>query len=33
MAILGGSMLRDFSIVSTAMGASFTEIKKLVGLV
>jgi hypothetical protein len=34
MAILGGSMLRDFSIVSTAMGASFTEIKKtgLVGL-
>ena len=35
MAILGGSMLRDFSIVSTAMGASFTEIKKtgLIGLV
>jgi malonate transporter MadM subunit len=35
MALLGGSMLRDFSIVSTAMGASFTEIKKtgLVGLV
>jgi malonate transporter MadM subunit len=34
MAILGGSMLRDFSIVSTAMGASFTEIKKtgLIGL-
>jgi malonate transporter MadM subunit len=34
MAILGGSMLRDFSIVSTAMGASFTEIKKtgIVGL-
>ncbi len=28
MAILGGSMLRDFSIVSTALGASFTEIKK-----
>jgi len=28
MAILGGSMLRDFSIVSTAMGASFSEIKK-----
>lgn len=28
IAILGGSMLRDFSIVSTAMGASFTEIKK-----
>lgn len=28
MAILGGTMLRDFSIVSTAMGASFTEIKK-----
>jgi malonate transporter MadM subunit len=35
MAILGGSMLRDFSIVSTAMGASFTEIKKtgFIGLV
>ncbi len=34
MAILGGSMLRDYSIVSTALGASFTEIKKtgLVGL-
>jgi malonate transporter MadM subunit len=34
MAILGGSMLRDFSIVSTAMGASYTEIKKtgLIGL-
>jgi malonate transporter MadM subunit len=28
MALLGGSMLRDFSIVSTAMGASFSEIKK-----
>jgi len=28
IAILGGSMLRDFSIVSTALGASFTEIKK-----
>jgi malonate transporter MadM subunit len=28
MAILGGSVLRDFSIVSTALGASFTEIKK-----
>lgn len=28
MAILGGSMLRDFSIVATAMGASFSEIKK-----
>ena len=28
MAILGGSMLRDFSIVSTALGASFAEIKK-----
>lgn len=28
MALLGGSMLRDFSIVSTAMGASFAEIKK-----
>jgi malonate transporter MadM subunit len=28
MALLGGSMLRDFSIVATAMGASFTEIKR-----
>ncbi len=28
LAYLGGSMLRDFSIVSTAMGASFSEIKK-----
>jgi malonate transporter MadM subunit len=28
VAILGGTMLRDFSIVSTALGASFTEIKK-----
>ena len=28
MALLGGSMLRDFSIVSTALGASFHEIKK-----
>jgi malonate transporter MadM subunit len=28
MAVLGGSMLRDFSIVATAMGASFSEIKK-----
>lgn len=34
MALLGGSMLRDFSIVATAMGASFSEIKKagLVGI-
>lgn len=34
MALLGGSMLRDFAIVSTAMGASFSEIKKtgLIGL-
>ena len=34
MAFLGGSMLRDFAIVSTAMGASFSEIKKtgLIGL-
>ncbi len=34
MALLGGSMLRDFAIVGTAMGASYTEIKKtgLVGL-
>jgi malonate transporter MadM subunit len=28
LAFLGGSVMRDFSIVSTAMGASFTEIKK-----
>jgi malonate transporter MadM subunit len=28
MAILGGSMMRDFAIVSTALGASFDEIKK-----
>lgn len=28
MALLGGSMLRDFAIVATAMGASFKEIKK-----
>ncbi|MDZ7897063.1 MAG: malonate transporter subunit MadM [Arcicella sp.] len=28
MAFLGGSMMRDFAIVSTAMGASFSEIKK-----
>ncbi len=28
MALLGGSMMRDFSIVGTAMGASFSEIKK-----
>jgi malonate transporter MadM subunit len=34
MALLGGSMMRDFAIVSTAMGASFSEIKKtgLIGL-
>ena len=28
MALLGGSMLRDFAIVATAMGASLTEIKR-----
>jgi malonate transporter MadM subunit len=28
MALLGGSMLRDFAIVSTAFGASMQEIKK-----
>jgi malonate transporter MadM subunit len=28
MAFLGGNMMRDFAIVSTAMGASFSEIKK-----
>ncbi len=27
-ALLGGSMLRDFTIVSTAMGAKFSEIKR-----
>ena len=34
MALLGGSMMRDFTIVATAMGASFSEIKKtgLVGV-
>jgi malonate transporter MadM subunit len=34
IALLGGSMMRDFSIVATAMGASYSEIKKtgLVGL-
>lgn len=28
VAVLGGSMFRDFAIVATAMGASFQEIKK-----
>lgn len=28
MALLGGSMLRDFSVVSTAMGADFDKIKQ-----
>ena len=28
MAVLGGSMMRDFAIVATAMGADFREIKK-----
>jgi len=28
MAILGGSMMRDFSVVATAMGANYMEIKK-----
>lgn len=28
MALLGGSMMRDFAIVATAMGASFSELKK-----
>jgi hypothetical protein len=28
MAFLGSSMLRDFTIVATALGASFTEIRK-----
>jgi malonate transporter MadM subunit len=35
MAVFGGSMMRDFSIVSTAMGASISEIKKtgIIGVV
>ncbi|MDH5599241.1 MAG: malonate transporter subunit MadM, partial [Cyclobacteriaceae bacterium] len=28
MALLGGSMMRDFAVVATAMGADFNEIKK-----
>lgn len=28
MALLGGAMMRDFSVVATAMGANYTEIKK-----
>lgn len=34
-AILGGAMFRDFTIVSTAMGADFSEIKKsgIVGVI
>lgn len=28
MAVLGGSMMRDFTVVSTAMGASISQIKK-----
>ncbi len=34
MSILGGAMMRDFSIVATAVGASFSEIKRagLVGI-
>jgi malonate transporter MadM subunit len=34
MSILGGAMMRDFSIVATAVGASFSEIKRagLVGV-
>ncbi len=28
LALLGGSMLRDFSIVATAMGANFDELRK-----
>ncbi len=28
MALLGGSMMRDFSVVATAMGANYSEIKK-----
>ena len=34
MALLGGAMMRDFAVVATAMGASFTEIRRtgLVGI-
>lgn len=34
MALLGGSMMRDFSVVATAMGADYAEIKRtgLVGI-
>lgn len=34
MALLGGAMMRDFAVVSTAMGASFAEIRRtgLVGI-
>lgn len=28
MSLLGGSMMRDFAIVATAMGANFSELKK-----
>ncbi len=28
MALLGGAMMRDFSVVATAMGANYTEIKR-----
>ncbi len=35
MALLGGSMMRDFAIVATAMGASFAQLRKtgLAGIV
>jgi len=35
MALFGGSMMRDFTIVSTAMGASISQIKKagLIGVI
>ncbi|MEQ8364402.1 MAG: malonate transporter subunit MadM [Cyclobacteriaceae bacterium] len=35
MALLGGAMMRDFSVVATAMGANYSEIKKagLAGIV
>lgn len=32
MAFLGGAMLRDFSVVATALGVSFSEIKKTGGI-
>ena len=35
MALLGGAMMRDFAVVATAMGASFSEIKRagIIGII